>query len=102
MKCVIYVVVFITAPAFANSFKKNLQDGVSLGSQLISNPQVQDVIHGNTGMGSLGWPQITKLFRTLTHQVDVLEEGLAEAEEFVDHFRDVGVGVITTFSFWYS
>ena len=95
---VILVVVFITSPVFGKSFKKNLRDGVSLGSQLITNPQVQSVIYGNTGMGCLSWQQITNLCRTLTHQVDVLEEGLEEAEEFVDHFRDVGVGVITTFS----
>ena len=69
-----------------------------MGSQLLLNPQAQCVIYGNTGMGSLSLPQITNLFRNLTHQVDVLKEGLEEPEVFVDHFWDVGVGVITTFT----
>ena len=66
MKCVIYVVL-IAASAFGKSFKKSLRDGVRLGSQLLSNPQVQSVIYGNTGMGSLSWPQINNLYMTLTH-----------------------------------
>ena len=86
------------ASASRKSFKKSLHDGVNLGAQLMANPQVQGVVYGNTDMGSLGWPQITHLYRTLTHQVDILEEGLEEAQQLVDHLQNVGVGVISTFS----
>ena len=49
-------------------------------------------------MGSLSWDQITQLYWSLTHQVDVLEEGLQEAQQLVDHLQNVGVGVASTFS----
>ena len=95
---VVIIELFVTTPVFGKSFKKNLKKGANMASSFLSSPQVQNLIHGHTGLGSLSWPQITNLLRTVTSQVDELGEDLEEAEEWVDHFRDVGVGVITTFS----
>ena len=55
--------------------KKGLNNAIDFGSQVIANPQVQSMLYGNTNLGSLSWGQITQLYRSLTYQVDVVEEG---------------------------
>ena len=70
----------------------------SFGAQLASSPQMQTVLYGNANMGTLSWGEITQLYRGLSHQVGLVREKVGEAEVWLNHLKNTGIGVVTAFS----
>ena len=85
-----------TSPVFGRSLKK-FRGGAAVAGDLLSNPSIQNLLSGG-GMSSLSWPQITGVVRTVISQVEEVGQSLNEAEQMIDYYQDVGVGVICTFS----
>ena len=54
--------------------RKGLSNVLKYGAQVLSSPQMQSVLYGNANMGTLSWGEITRLYRGLIHQVEVVRE----------------------------
>ena len=65
--------------------RKGLSNILKYGEQVVSSPQMQTVLYGNANMGTLSWGEITKMYRGLTHQVEMVREEVREAEEWLTY-----------------
>ena len=94
----ISLIVILVSTVNARPMGKGLSKALKYGAQIVSSPQMQSVLYGNSNLGSLSWGEITQVYRVLNHQVDVVREEVRGVEEWITYMKDTGIGVIAAFS----
>ena len=92
------LIVALVSTVNARPMGKGLSKALKYGAQIVSSPQMQSVLYGNSNLGSLSWGEITQVYRVLNHQVDVVREEVRGVEEWITYMKDTGIGVIAAFS----